>query len=283
MAGIDQRAERRHGEFGSTEKRELHRGPYRQPSAGELGMRRQWTRTLDQRPLDHRQGTGRQSRRPPRCRRSPSRSGAGTGRPAPAGRSTTGWRPRRRSIGETRPRWRARPGARAQAARRAARALHLGTGWRGKSMLMDLFSPTRRWPNDACTSTSSCSKSRRGCGPRGSRAKARRRKPTPSCRSRARSRSDATALLRRVPGHQHRRRDDPGPLFETLFSEGITVIATSNRKPTISTRTALQRDRFLPFIDLIKQRLEILELGGRRLPPGSAAQLRCLPDAGGAS
>jgi predicted ATPase len=61
------------------------------------------------------------------------------------------------------------------------------------------------------------------------------------------------------------------------------VIATSNRKPTISTRTALQRDRFLPFIDLIKQRLEILELGGRRLPPGSAAQLRCLPDAGGAS
>jgi cell division protein ZapE len=51
-------------------------------------------------------------------------------------------------------------------------------------------------------------------------------------------------------------------LFETLFGEGLTVIATSNRKPDDLYKDGLQRDRFLPFIELIKERLEILELGG---------------------
>ncbi len=51
-------------------------------------------------------------------------------------------------------------------------------------------------------------------------------------------------------------------LFETLFDEGLTIIATSNRAPDDLYKGGLQRDRFLPFIDLVKQRLEILELGG---------------------
>ena len=38
VAGVDQRLQRGHGEFRCTEKRNLHRGPYRQPRRAELGM-----------------------------------------------------------------------------------------------------------------------------------------------------------------------------------------------------------------------------------------------------
>jgi len=52
-------------------------------------------------------------------------------------------------------------------------------------------------------------------------------------------------------------------LFRALFQKGVLVIFTSNREPKNLYLNGLQRDQFLPFIELLEGHVEIIELLGR--------------------
>ncbi len=53
-----------------------------------------------------------------------------------------------------------------------------------------------------------------------------------------------------------------GRLFEALFARGVTLVSTSNRHPDELYRNGVNRQLFLPFIAMLKARMEIVPVAG---------------------